>query len=134
MTSTQKQRIQEMRLHGAGYKKIAAALGISENTVKSYCRRNAIKEAPAVVIKSENKDKCRNCGKHLIKIPKAKPKTFCCDKCRFDWWNTNRNKVKPAPRLTCVHCGVAFSSRDRKRKYCGHACYIASRFGKVDAP
>ena len=40
MNALQKQNIANMRRNGASYAKIAAALDISENTVKSYCRRN----------------------------------------------------------------------------------------------
>jgi DNA-directed RNA polymerase specialized sigma24 family protein len=39
----QKQKLHKMRLEGSSYSKIASALGISENTIKSiksYCRRN----------------------------------------------------------------------------------------------
>ena len=40
MTNEQKIQIAEMRKLGLGYIKIARNLGISENTVKSFCRRN----------------------------------------------------------------------------------------------
>jgi uncharacterized protein YjcR len=40
MTSFQKEQIHRMRSAGMGYAKIAASLGVSENTIKSYCRRN----------------------------------------------------------------------------------------------
>ena len=39
MTNEQRERITTMRQDGIGYIKIAQALGLSENTVKSYCRR-----------------------------------------------------------------------------------------------
>ena len=42
MTVSQKQEIAKLRGRGVGYGKIALALGISQNTVKSYCRRNNI--------------------------------------------------------------------------------------------
>ena len=40
MTESQKQQIISFRRQGIGYLKIAQELGISQNTVKSYCRRN----------------------------------------------------------------------------------------------
>jgi len=40
MKYLQKEQITQMRSEGFSYAKIAAALGISENTVKSFCRRN----------------------------------------------------------------------------------------------
>jgi len=40
MTVLQKEHITQMRTRGDSYSKIASALSISENTVKSFCRRN----------------------------------------------------------------------------------------------
>lgn len=45
MTSDQRNIIDRMRSQGRGYKYIAAETGLSENTVKSYCRRAL---APAI--------------------------------------------------------------------------------------
>ena len=42
MTASQKEKIAKLRSRGVGYGKIALVLGISQNTVKSYCRRNNI--------------------------------------------------------------------------------------------
>ena len=38
MTQIQQERILELQDAGLGYKKIAAELGISVNTVKSFCQ------------------------------------------------------------------------------------------------
>lgn len=52
MTDEQKQKIIALRRDGAGYGHIAAAVGISINTVKSFCRRHSLaaKKATAVGI------------------------------------------------------------------------------------
>ena len=42
MTDTQKDRIRQMKADGFGYIKIARELGLSENTVKSFCRREGL--------------------------------------------------------------------------------------------
>ena len=44
MTQIQRERILELQDAGLGYKKIAAELGISVNTVKSFCRRQRLKD------------------------------------------------------------------------------------------
>ena len=44
MTKDEKSRIAAMRRDGMGYTKIALELGLSENTVKSYCRRNGLRK------------------------------------------------------------------------------------------
>lgn len=52
MTDDQKQKIIALRRDGAGYGQIAATIGISINTVKSFCRRHSLaaKKATAVGI------------------------------------------------------------------------------------
>ena len=47
MIDNQREQIIKLRAAGNGYGKIAQELGISPNTVKSFCRRNAITEASA---------------------------------------------------------------------------------------
>ena len=42
MTDNQKAQIIKLRAAGNGYGKIAQTIGISVNTVKSFCRRNDI--------------------------------------------------------------------------------------------
>ena len=42
MTQAQKERIAGLQRSGLGYRKIAAELGMSVDTVKSYCRRHAM--------------------------------------------------------------------------------------------
>ena len=42
MTTDQKNKIAEMRKSGMGYLKIAQALGLNENSVKTFCRRNGL--------------------------------------------------------------------------------------------
>ncbi len=127
MNTFQKERISFLRNAGYGYGKIAAELGISVNTVKSYCRRNSIIAAA----KSENAVQCANCSATLIHKTGAKKKRFCCDKCRVLWWNSHPEAVgrKAVYNFTCAACGKEFTvyvSKDRK--YCSHECYINSRF------
>lgn len=73
MTALQKERIALLRSQGDSYARIADTLGISENTVKSYCRRNNI----GVAIKQEQpnpRDVCANCGCPLVHTPGSKHK------------------------------------------------------------
>lgn len=135
MTGEQKQNVQELRRQGLGYAQIAGSLGLSVNTIKSFCRRNNLSACNASndMGNEEDKDTCKHCGKRLMQTPKAKPKNFCGDECRYAWWNTHRDQMnrKAVYHLTCAHCGRAFDSYgNRSRKYCGHACYIKDRFGE----
>lgn len=126
MKNNQKEMIGNMRRQGMPYGDIAAALGLSLNTVKSFCRRESID----IINNSDNRNQnlCKNCGALLKHHPGSKKKTFCCDKCRYAWWNKNR--VKGTYPLTCFYCGREFYSNNKKRKYCGRECYIHSRNGE----
>ena len=42
MTDMEKEKIRYLRGEGLGYKAIASRLALSENTVKSFCRRNGL--------------------------------------------------------------------------------------------
>ena len=135
MIQEQKQRIQEMRLQGLSYTKIANSLALPVSTVKSYCWRNnlPVHNAFNVTVKEENKGQCKQCGKRLEQTPKSKPKSFCDDQCRHAWWSAHRDRLnrKAIYHMSCAHCGRPFDSYGNKtRKYCCHTCYIKGRFGK----
>lgn len=134
MTDNQKAQIIKLRAAGNGYGKIAQTLGISVNTVKSFCRRNDINGdmviEPSVKLTGET-TACENCGREIQQIAKQKKKRFCCDKCRNEWWNSHLDQVKRKAvyDFKCPHCGKEFRIYgDRRRKYCSHECYIADRF------
>ena len=83
MTDRQEERIRKMKAGGYGYVRIAQELGLSENTVKSFCRRKGINNAAAdTVIPPLEGDKgiCPCCGKEVRQNPGRKAKRFCSDK------------------------------------------------------
>ena len=126
MTEEQKAAIQDLRSKGEGYKKIAQTLEVSENTVKSFCRRTPKPEP------TPEGDICECCGKPIEQTAGRKRKRFCSDACRRKWWNSHLHLVqrKAVYRLRCRHCGREFEIYGNShRKYCCHACYIAERFG-----
>ena len=113
--------IDKLRYQGYGYKKIAQLLAISENTVKSYCRRNPI---------DKTKKLCLQCGKVIVNTPHKREKKFCSDACRHKWWNSHLELVnrKATYTFTCKHCGIVFESYGNKnRKYCSRKCHNESR-------
>lgn len=135
MTDDQKKRITEMRGDGYGYIKIAHALGISVNTVKSFCRRKKVTGTAAVVSSASIVDGyhfCLCCGKEVAQMPGRKEKKFCSDMCRNKWWNSHLDQVnrKANYEFVCPQCKKIFIAYgNAKRKYCSHACYINHRFG-----
>lgn len=134
MNDMQKSQIINMRADGIGYRAIAKELDISENTIKSFCRRNNLAKAESVAVSATPSEKviCKNCGKAVPQNDKRKKKQFCSDKCRMAWWNSHREEVhhKNITTKVCPGCNRKFQVYgNADRKYCSHACYITDRFG-----
>lgn len=126
MTNEQKDKIAEMRRQGCTYANIAEKLSVSENTIKTYCRRTRLTNE-----KISETLVCKQCGHPIEVKDKHKARQFCSDKCRAAWWYANRGgKSRTEYHLTCTNCGQPFVSAGNKaRKYCSHQCYIGARFG-----
>lgn len=136
MTLAQKQQITALRGRGDSYKKIAAALGLSTNTVQSHCRRNGLSVNNAIPQSdtAEAADVCPNCGRLLIHTPGSKRKRFCSDKCRLAWWKTHPEALnrKAFYHFICPKCGISFESYgNAHRKYCSRSCLADARRGSV---
>jgi endogenous inhibitor of DNA gyrase (YacG/DUF329 family) len=137
MTPEEKVKVLQMRQEGLKPNQIAADLGLSMNTVKSFYRRHALNsvnhEKP---IDRTTGTSCKQCAKPLKQNLKSKPKKFCSDRCRREWWKANAagsSNRKAFYQLTCSCCGKAFTSYgNNKRKYCSHRCYISDRFNGDD--
>lgn len=127
MLSSQKDALRRMRENGKSYGQIAAALGLSENTVKSYCRRAGLQTFVARTI-------CPQCGKILFP-EKHGCRRFCSDACRYAWAYSRRILgPQNAIQKQCAACKKPFFSYPSShRKYCSHGCYIADRYGREAA-
>ena len=133
MTESQKRKIALLRSKSKSYAHISSALGISENTIKSYCRRNKLGADFIKTLQKPGESICENCSNPITSALRAKRKRFCSDKCRMLWWKANPECINQMAiyNFTCARCGTGFSSYGNKgRKYCSHACYVAARFGK----
>ncbi|MCL1949216.1 MAG: RNA polymerase subunit sigma-70 [Turicibacter sp.] len=138
MNALQKQRIRDLRGNGESYAKIAAVLGISVNTIQSFCRRNNLGKGINITASNQSDGQfyCKQCGNEIIQLPGIKTRKFCSDDCCGAWWKANPDKLgkKAVYTFTCATCGVQFSAYGNKgRKYCSHACYVANRFKKAVA-
>ena len=136
MTNAQKQLVTDLRAVGQGYKQIAATLGVSANTIKSYCQRSNLTghDAPKETeIKEKTNEACKQCGTPLQQQSGLKHRTFCSVECRVRWWSKNRNQSDGNASVLkrCEQCGSVFRSHaSAKRKFCCHACFIMARYGK----
>ncbi len=128
MTDEQKEKITALRREGSGYTAIANSLGISKDTVKSFCRRNGLTGTTAKEVTS---DKCRECGKRVPQSSGTKPRIFCSKKCRVKWWHEHPDQInqRAVYSFVCANCGKKFTAYGNcHRKYCSHECYINARF------
>lgn len=134
MNDTQRQQIKKLRGLNYSYSRIADALGLSINTVKTYCTRHGLGGNSSQSMKPREMDGsfCLCCGVPVMQQPGRKEKKFCSDSCRNKWWNSNLDKVnrKAHYQFTCPGCKKEFSCYGNKnRKYCSFECYIEDRFG-----
>lgn len=132
MTDEQKHQIETRRIKGEGYSSIAEALGLSKDTIKSYCRRKNMGGIRAAVhVTASLRDVCPQCGEKLVQLAGRKQARFCSSTCRQTWWNAHPDQVKRKAvySFTCAYCGKAFSAYGNShRKYCSHDCYSRARF------
>lgn len=134
MTDREKQIIAECRELGLSYVQISRMMGLSINSIKTYCRRHNLGGSKAYENQAGVVSKCEQCGKAVQQNPGRKTKRFCSDKCRMTWWNSHSDLVnrKANYSCTCMKCGKEFISYGNKnRKYCSHDCYIEDRFGGI---
>ena len=135
MTIEEKKQIVVLRKAGKSLTQIADELGVSRNTIKTFCRRNGLSgdaDSMPELITDPFEKPCRCCGKPVIQMPGRKEKRFCSDECRTRFWNTHLAEAERdgMTEYTCPVCGSRFHAYgNRNRKYCSHECYIEARFG-----
>lgn len=142
MTPFQSKQIRELRLRGVGYKGIASVTGLTRDIVRNYCKTHGLSGLGAVVTinikeQMESGVACLGCGKPLVQPRTGRPRKFCSDKCRRDWWAAHADRSQPRESAmytaTCSYCGQEFRAYgNSQRKYCCHACYIRDRFWREE--
>ncbi|MDD2459245.1 MAG: RNA polymerase subunit sigma-70 [Eubacteriales bacterium] len=134
MNAQQKDSIVHLRGEGVSYSKISEMLKISENTIKSFCRRNNLGSVSIEAHEPPIGHFCHLCGKPLTQTAGAKQKKFCSDKCRMSWWNSHPEAVnhRIVQQITCKSCGKLFASNgSRVRKYCSRSCYALAKVVRI---
>ena len=129
MTQEQKILILHYREQHMTYRQIGEKLGLSPDTVKTFCRRNTPQEDRTEASASSQ---CRNCGAPVHPLPGRRERLFCSPACRTAYWRKH-NLLGKDPRY-CAGCGALLTGGSASRKYCSHACYIRHRFGSTAAP
>ena len=129
MTQEQKTWILHYRERQMTYREIGEKLGLSPDTVKTFCRRNG---AQAGKTAQSAECRCQNCGAPVHPLPGRRERLFCSPACRTAYWRKH-NLLGKDPRY-CAGCGALLTGGSASRKYCSHACYIRHRFGSSAAP
>ena len=83
MKRREAEKIAQMVLSGIPPSKIAAAMDMSVNTIKSHIRRHPEISAAG---------KCLYCGVPVVQPEGRKQKKFCSDRCRISYWNHCRKE------------------------------------------
>ena len=129
MTKEQKILVLHYREQHMTYRQIGEKLGLSPDTVKTFCRR---KRAQSERTEESVQAQCRNCGAPVHPLPGRRERLFCSPACRTAYWRKH-NLLGKDPRY-CAGCGALLTGGSASRKYCSHACYIRHRFGSSAAP
>lgn len=113
ITNAQRMMAPSLRASGMGYGTIARKVGVSANTVKSFCRRNAQQsetEQPFAIDTPEHN--CLCCGVPVEQNVGRKERKFCSDKCRNKWWNAHLDLVdrRAIREIICANCGKTVDS------------------------
>ncbi len=127
MTDEERKTIRIMTEQGYGYKVIASQLGLSVNTVKSFCHRNGMK-AGEKASKYEPYIECLRCGAPLQQTPHKKRKKFCSNTCRLAYWHDQPEELRNRTHHECVCevCGKTFL-RPKLQRFCSTACFAEFR-------
>ena len=125
MTQEQKILILHYREQHMTYRQIGEKLGLSPDTVKTFCRRNTPQEDRTEASASSQ---CRNCGAPVHPLPGRRERLFCSPACRTAYWRKHNLLGY------CAGCGALLTGGSASRKYCSHACYIRHRFGITASP
>lgn len=136
----QKDCIAALRADGVSYGKIAERLGLSINTVKSYCKRTKAEvKADTSQLAIHKKDICLHCGHTLNQTPGHRQKRFCSATCRRAWWFAHPGAALRSAEHdgNCAFCGQSFhyGRLSSRRQPCDppvqrHAAAAASQPGR----
>ena len=132
MTNAERDCIIRYRQSGKSCAEIARVLGLSANTVKSFCQRNRMAPSTQAELSALSETVCLCCGEKIEILPHRKTKRFCSDACRYAWAYSHRILgPQNAIQKQCAACKKSFFSYPSShRKYCSHGCYIADRYGR----
>jgi len=118
MTIDEKETVKKMRSYGLSYHEIAEVLQVKQSAVSNYCLRNGIK--PSEDTTKKKYKVCPYCHQ-IFMVGAQKNKTFCSDKCRSLYWQSERRNEK-AMRQESTNSHATQNRLDFSRKKSDEWC------------
>lgn len=133
MDELQRQKIRRLRNQGYGYLRISEQLGISSNTIRSFCKKENIAGYIKIGEQLKGKDNltvCKQCNRKFYQVAGRKKKIFCSSSCCKVYWTLHKDKQRRLvpQKYNCQICNKEyFEYPTRKRKFCSRNCYYISK-------
>lgn len=125
-----------LRSHGMGYGKIAAVTCLTKGIVRNLCLNvPGVTPNDNLDLQMDNGEACSFCGAPIDQHGgPGRPRRFCSDHCRRQYWRLHRTEQKRNPELLftrqCKYCGRPFEVYGKTdRKYCSRDHYLKHYFG-----
>lgn len=98
MTDNQAKQIRELRMKGVGYRSIASVVGLTRDVIRNFCKHKGLDGYASSLNKNIKEqmqigDVCYNCAKKITLPATGRPKKFCSDECRREWWKSHPEAV-----------------------------------------
>ena len=113
-----------LRGHGMGYKRIAGITGLTKDAVRNACKRiDADCEDRDLFKRIEAGQACAYCGGEMEQHGSGRPRRFCSERCRRQYWRLHRSEQKKKEDKlflrSCAYCGRTFQIYGKNdRTYC----------------
>ena len=125
-----------LRSNGMSLQKAANITGLTKNIVYKLDKDIKVGAADDTLdIKMKNGEACMYCGGELKQNGGAgRPRRFCSDHCRRQYWRLHRDEQKKNPDIVftriCKFCGQPFEIYGKNdRKYCCRDHYLKHFYG-----
>ena len=133
----QREQAQLLRANGLGFKKIGEIIGTDREKARGFARSVEVKkENETLDIQMANGEACMFCGGKMEQHGGAgRPRRFCSDHCRRQYWRLHRDEQKKNPDIVftriCRYCGQPFEIYGKnERKYCCRDHYLKHFYGE----
>lgn len=134
----QREQAQYLRMRGMSLQKVVDITGLTKSTVRNLDKYIEPGDPDETLhLKIENNEACAFCGGPIEQHDGAgRPRRFCSDHCRRQYWRLHRDEQKKNPEIVftriCRYCGQPFEIYGKnERKYCCRDHYLKHFYGDM---